>query len=44
VIEKDKNFIVSLEEEVNHLNIDSLGDDKFLSLVEAVNNHKEGSK
>ena len=29
---------------MNHLNIESLGDDKFLALVEAVNNHKEGSK
>ena len=44
VIEKDKNFIGSLEEEVNHVNIESLNDEKFLQLVEAVDNHKDASK
>eukprot|EP00088_Acartia_fossae_P069037 TRINITY_DN8905_c0_g1_i2.p1 TRINITY_DN8905_c0_g1~~TRINITY_DN8905_c0_g1_i2.p1 ORF type:complete len:674 (-),score=159.49 TRINITY_DN8905_c0_g1_i2:418-2415(-) len=41
VIEKDKNFIGSLEEEVNHVNIESLNDEKFLQLVEAVDKHKD---
>jgi len=41
VIEKEKNFIVSLEEEVNHVNLEAITDQKFLQLVEAVGKHKQ---